>query len=166
MGVERRTSLDKKMKLLAGLVASALANDWGYYYDDDAYYGKSQASQTMFSTTPYSSYLSANQGLMGNGRICWHCSEHNSSVTQNVMVLLTAWAKITSASSTKDVSSDTKVTIGTTTLTNPGPRTVVVLFLLSTKRTELSQVPTTMQTPISKSRWVVSSRKHVSDSKT
>jgi len=66
------------MKLLAGLVAAALANDWGYYYDDDAYYGgKSQASQTMFSSTPYTSYLASNQGLMGNGRICWHCSERN-----------------------------------------------------------------------------------------
>lgn len=66
------------MKLLAGFLAAALAQDedrWGYYdYYGNSNVGKSQNSQSH-GVGPLA--IGRSEGIMGNGRICWECSERN-----------------------------------------------------------------------------------------
>lgn len=64
------------MKLLAGFLAAALAQDsdrWGYY----DYYGNGGRSQVSQTGIGGQLAASGQRGTLGNGRICWHCNERS-----------------------------------------------------------------------------------------
>lgn len=66
------------MKLLAGFLAAALAQDsdrWGYYDYYGNSVGKSQTSQTGINGQLNASGQAG--GTLGNGRICWQCAERS-----------------------------------------------------------------------------------------
>jgi len=65
------------MKLLAGFLAAALAQDsdrWGFYDYYGNSHGKSQTSQTGIAGNQIGQ---SGASVIGNGRICWHCNERN-----------------------------------------------------------------------------------------
>lgn len=65
------------MKLLAGFLAVALAQDedrWGFYDYYGNSHGKSQTSQTGLNGNQIGQQKAT---VIGNGRICWHCEERN-----------------------------------------------------------------------------------------
>jgi hypothetical protein len=65
------------MKLLAGFLAVALAQDsdrWGFYDYYGNSHGKSQTSQTGIMGNQIGQEKAS---VIGNGRICWHCNERN-----------------------------------------------------------------------------------------